>query len=83
MRLSKLYIGNFRKLKGCRIEMEREGKETSKERTMRLLYVTCTRAKESLALIAYTQSPDAVYDFCIQKGWFDDGEIIRWPREEQ
>ena len=60
-----------------------EGKETSKERSMRLLYVTCTRAIESLALVTYTQSPDAVYDFCIQKGWFEDGEIIKWPREEQ
>jgi DNA helicase-2/ATP-dependent DNA helicase PcrA len=29
-------------------------------RTLRLLYVTCTRARKSLALIAYTENPDAV-----------------------
>ena len=58
----------------------REGKETSVERTMRLLYVTCSRAKESLALVAYTNSPDKVRDFCIDKGWFEDEEIVMWPR---
>lgn len=58
----------------------REGKETSVERTMRLLYVTCSRAKESLALVAYSNSPDKVRDFCIDKGWFEDEEIVMWPR---
>lgn len=54
----------------------REGKETSVQRTMRLLYVTCTRAKDSLALVTYTNSPEAVYNYCIGKGWFDADEIM-------
>lgn len=58
----------------------REGKETSVERTMRLLYVTCSRAKESLAIVAYTSSPNKVREFCIDKGWFEDSEIVMWPR---
>lgn len=53
----------------------REGKETSVQRTMRLLYVTCTRAKESLALVTYTNSPDTVYEYCLSKSWFEDDEI--------
>ena len=52
-----------------------EGKETSVQRTMRLLYVTCTRAKESLALVTYTNSPNKVRDFCIEKGWFEEEEV--------
>lgn len=60
---------------------QRDGKESSVQRTMRLLYVTCTRAKDSLALVTYTDSPDKIYDFCINKGWFDEDEIVRWPKE--
>lgn len=57
-----------------------EGKETSVQRTMRLLYVTCSRAKKSLALVAYTSSPQAIHDFCLEKGWFEEEEIITWPK---
>jgi UvrD-like helicase C-terminal domain len=34
-----------------------EGAETGIDRTRRLLYVTCTRAKKSQALVAYSESP--------------------------
>ena len=53
-----------------------EGKETSVERTQRLLYVTCTRAKESLAVVMYTDNPEGVKTEAIRKGWFEDNEII-------
>lgn len=53
-----------------------EGKETSVERTQRLLYVTCTRAKESLAVVMYTDNPEGVKTEAIKKGWFEDNEII-------
>lgn len=53
-----------------------DGKETSVMRTQRLFYVTCTRAKDSLAVVMYTQNPDGVKSEAIRKGWFEDDEII-------
>ena len=53
-----------------------DGKETSVERTQRLFYVTCTRAKNSLAVVMYTDNPQEVKKESIRKGWFDDKEII-------
>lgn len=46
-------------------------------RTRRLLYVTCTRARKSLALIAYTEAPDAVAASVVKNGWFTPEEIVR------
>lgn len=54
----------------------KEGKETSIERTQRLFYVTCTRAKNSLAVVMYTRNPEGVKSEAIRKGWFADDEII-------
>jgi DNA helicase-2/ATP-dependent DNA helicase PcrA len=34
---------------------EQEGRDTSIKRTSRLFYVACTRAEESLAVVAYTE----------------------------
>ncbi|MBR6797089.1 MAG: hypothetical protein IKM45_00160, partial [Opitutales bacterium] len=53
-----------------------DGKETSIERTQRLFYVTCTRAKKSLAVVMYTDNPQEVKNKSIGKGWFDEEEII-------
>ncbi|MDC1770960.1 UvrD-helicase domain-containing protein [Bacteroides uniformis] len=52
------------------------GKETSIERTQRLFYVTCTRAKNSLAVVMYTNNPERVKTETIRKGWFEENEII-------
>lgn len=46
-------------------------------RTRRLLYVTCTRAEKSLALVAYTKDTDAVTAFAVKNGWFKADEIER------
>lgn len=46
-------------------------------RTRRLLYVTCTRAEKSLALVAYTQDPDAVITAVICNQWFSSDEVER------
>lgn len=54
---------------------EREGKETSIERTRRLFYVTCSRARKSLALIAYSADPMKVRDTVVASGWFTEGEV--------
>lgn len=52
-----------------------EGKDTSINRTKRLFYVTCTRAKKSLAVLMYTNNPDKVKEESIRKGWFAENEI--------
>lgn len=51
------------------------GEESSIDRTLRLFYVTCTRAKESLAIIMYTSDPNKVRNQAIDKGWFAEQEI--------
>ena len=58
------------------LENERLGKETSVERTQRLFYVTCTRAKKSLAVVMYTTDVVTVKENAIKKGWFERSEII-------
>ena len=50
--------------------------EKTVEATRRLFYVTCSRAKQSLALIAYTGAPERVRKFVLQEGWFSNDEII-------
>lgn len=52
------------------------GKETSIERTQRLFYVTCTRAKNSLAVVMYTNNSEGVKTETLKKGWFEESEII-------
>lgn len=54
---------------------EREGRETSLDRTRRLLYVTCSRAKESLAIVYYTPSIDDTYKAILSTEWFTEEEI--------
>ena len=53
-----------------------KGKETSIDRTRRLFYVTCSRAEESLAIVAYTLKPGEVKKKALANGWFDESEII-------
>lgn len=53
-----------------------DGRETTIERTQRLFYVTCTRAKNSLAVVMYTNNPDGVKANAIKKEWFKENEII-------
>lgn len=50
--------------------------DKSVESTRRLFYVTCSRAKRSLALVAYTSAPGRVRGFVLQEGWFSEAEII-------
>ncbi len=58
------------------IKNEREGKETGVDRTRRLFYVICSRAEESLAVVAYTNNPVELKEKLFGKGWFSDNEII-------
>ena len=54
---------------------EQEGRETSIQRTQRLLYVTCSRAEKSLAIVYYTDKPDLVWQRVIDEEWFDKSEV--------
>ena len=52
-----------------------EGKENSNDRTRRLLYVTCSRAKKSLALVAYMENPDKIKAYMTKNGWLAENEV--------
>ncbi len=72
---------SYEKLLGATAETDRDlenraaGRDNSVDRTKRLFYVTCSRAKEGLAIVVYTKSPADVRSHLIQSGWFADGEI--------
>lgn len=50
--------------------------EKTVESTKRLFYVTASRAKESLALVAYSSTPDRVQRFVLQEKWFNADEVV-------
>lgn len=58
------------------IENQKTGKETSVDRTRRLFYVACSRAEESLAVIAYTNDTQKVKKHVLEHEWFLEEEII-------
>lgn len=52
-----------------------EGKETGIDRTKRLFYVACSRAKESLAIVSYTDDPETLKNNVVNFGWFSNDEV--------
>lgn len=58
------------------VEKEAVGGDSQRAQTRRLLYVTCSRAERSLALMVYAQNPEAVRDELIRKEWFSADEIV-------
>jgi DNA helicase-2/ATP-dependent DNA helicase PcrA len=54
----------------------KDGRDSAISRTLRLFYVTCTRARESLALIAYTSDVEAVKKTAIENTWFVPQEVL-------
>lgn len=71
---------NYNKLFGVEsksstdVRNESEGKETTLDRTGRLLYVTCSRAINSLAIVYYTDEVDKTINALSATGWFNDNE---------
>jgi len=56
------------------------GKETTIDRSLRLLYVTCSRARESLALVLWSTQPAAALAHIKEKsGWFTPEEVLSIP----
>lgn len=58
------------------LKNEQEGKDSSIDRTRRLFYVTCSRAKHSLALVAYSVDPAAMKAHVLTAGLFNEEEIL-------
>lgn len=54
----------------------KEAGDKTVESTKRLFYVTASRAKESLALVAYSSSPERVQSFVLGQGWFSQDEVV-------
>lgn len=54
----------------------KEAGDKTVESTKRLFYVTASRAKESLALVAYSSSPERVQRFVLGQGWFNPDEVV-------
>lgn len=46
------------------------------EATRRLFYVIASRAKKSLALVAYSSNPERVKRFVLDHGWFAEDEVV-------
>ena len=57
----------------------KNGKETTIDRSLRLLYVTCSRARESLALVLWSEAPDEALKKIRAGGWFEEHEIQEIP----
>lgn len=53
----------------------KEGKELAIDKTKRLFYVACSRAIDSLAIVAYTDNQALVKENATKFGWFSDDEI--------
>lgn len=56
-----------------------QGKETTIDRTLRLLYVTCSRAQESLSLVLWSSDPAAALERIKKSNWFVEGEFKKIP----
>lgn len=56
-----------------------EGNETSIDRTLRLLYVTSSRAKESLALVLWAKDAPQALEYAQKSKWFKSGEVLAIP----
>lgn len=59
------------------LENFKAGKETTIDRSLRLLYVTCSRACESLALVLWAENPAEALHFARDKSdWFASEEVV-------
>lgn len=78
---AKGFLFSYEKLFGVKaqsdtdIKNERDGKDTGIIRTARLFYVACTRAENSLAVVAYTENEELVKATALSNGWFLENEI--------
>jgi DNA helicase-2/ATP-dependent DNA helicase PcrA len=57
------------------IEHESEGTDSGVDRTRRLFYVIASRARKSLAIVAYSANPEKIREHVLREGWFEEGEV--------
>ncbi len=57
------------------LDNERNGRDNALARTRRLLYVTCSRAENSLAIVVYTPQPTLAKQNVVAAGWLEESEI--------
>ena len=75
------FLFQYEKLFGAKnktatdLKNEAENKDTSIDRTRRLFYVTCSRAKKSLAIVAYSSDPRKIRDHILHEQWFEPDEV--------
>ncbi len=75
------FMFSYEKLLGAEIAKTRNSRqpsasgETAIDRTRRLFYVTCSRTKKSLAIVAYSSSPSAVKAQLLNAGWCNNREM--------
>jgi DNA helicase-2/ATP-dependent DNA helicase PcrA len=72
------FMFSYERLFGAKKDTTRREPEqdTAIDRTRRLFYVTCSRAEDSLALVAYSSNTGQVRNHVIREGWFEEEEII-------
>ncbi|MNP75005.1 hypothetical protein D3C76_1719730 [compost metagenome] len=76
------FLFSYEKLLGVKpastndVKNQRAGKDDSLSRTLRLLYVTCSRAEESLAIVVYSAQPETAKTRVIEAGWLTSDEIV-------
>ncbi|MEA2998329.1 MAG: ATP-dependent helicase UvrD/PcrA [Sphingomonadales bacterium] len=75
------FMFSYEKLLGAKalsstdLKREQEGEETTVHRTRRLLYVTASRAEESLAIVTYSADPARVKATVVGAEWFTEDEV--------
>lgn len=75
------FLFSYEKLFGAKaksaanIKNEAAVDETTIDCTRRLFYVTCSRAIESLVIVAYSEHSDAVLARVVGEGWFTAEEV--------
>lgn len=75
------FLFSYEKLLGVKpasdndMRNQRDGKDDSLARTRRLLYVTCSRTEESLAIVVYTAQPELAKARVTEAGWLHPCEI--------
>jgi DNA helicase-2/ATP-dependent DNA helicase PcrA len=79
---AKGFLFSYDKLFGAKaksptdLKHESAGEETTIDRTRRLFYVTCSRAEDDLAIVAYSEHPKSVREQVLKEGWFDNAEVV-------
>ncbi|NTF59419.1 ATP-dependent helicase [Agrobacterium rhizogenes] len=69
------YLG-LKALSDNDLKNQREGKETTVDRTRRLFYVSCTRALKDLAVVLFTADPGAAAASLRNAGIFESANVL-------